>query len=208
MTATRSTMVKDHFYLWLSTHGGYDDDRLRWEVELDIPLPLTWRLWKCQTMSEDIGLVTGHAPRKRGVEDWAWSESPVCSQRMREVVDTLCPGMVEYLPLQVLYRNQVIFPAGAYWVMNLLDSVDCIDEPRSESFIAGNFPGANKVYMKVCIDVDRIPPDKHLFRLHGQSNIIVTSKVLREALQAAGVTGVNSSSFDNYVAKSHRHPRL
>lgn len=208
MTASRSTRAKEHFYLKLSTHGGHDDDRLRWEVELDIPLQLRWRLWKCQAIDEDIGLVTGHAPRKRGVEDWAWAESPVCSQRMREVVDTLCPGMVQYLPLQVLYRKEVMFPAGTYWVMNLLDSVDCIDEPTSESFIAGDFPGANKVYMKVCIDVDRIPPDKHLFRLHGCGVKIVTSKVLREALQAAGVTGVNYFSFDNYVAKSQHHPRL
>lgn len=82
---------------------------------------------------------------------------PLCSHRFRDIVLTLCPGQVEFIPVQLHS------PAGIenrYVFMNVLNCIDCLDMDRS--VVSG---GKLRHVIEFAFRPDRIPDGVHILKV-------------------------------------------
>jgi hypothetical protein len=124
-----------------------------------------------------------------GTASNAW---PICSQGMRDVLETLEPGSVQYLPFY-WYSKLDGSPAG--YVMQLLRRIDSLDRQRTvvrRNWIPINEFGDFGVRHPIVLAVAAIG-DERLFRIHGKCLSIVVREDLMVAIRRAGY---HSQRFD------------
>lgn len=84
-----------------------------------------------------------------------------------------------------------------YFIVVLLNSVDCLDEGRSvfekwqsddpiRPDLAGNYKGIYKLF----VDNNKIKQDNTIFRLGKSDNIIIINEKLKKQFESNGITGV------------------
>lgn len=132
------------------------------------------------------------------IEDVPYSiEAPIVSERTRDLVETVAPGCVQFLPVTMTQFGGKPIRIGRYWVMNIVKLVDCLDpEPGTTAplpeRIAKYMPPDNVqlVYERTRFVSEAVPPDAALFRMRTEYITIVARRDVCEAFKSYGITGV------------------
>lgn len=113
---------------------------------------------------------------------WTQSMVPVVTEEVRDLIEEVTPGAVQWVPLEIEGHPEPRF------LMNILHLIDCIDVDRSvgkqrpPGDEKGGWSSLTELHVKADLD-----PECDVFRVAGFSVIIVISGRLKEALDAAGV---------------------
>jgi hypothetical protein len=85
----------------------------------------------------------------------------------------------------------------SYFVVVILNSVDCLDESRSvfekwqsDDPIRPDLAGDYKGIYKLFVDPNKINPNNTIFRLGKSDNVIIVSEKLKKQFESNGITGV------------------
>lgn len=114
----------------------------------------------------------------------------IYSERLRLLVEQEVPSAVQYLPFRL--RSSVGSREVAdYWVANHLRLIDCLDKRRTTLYRScwepvnplGDFPVRHAVLSRHLI------ASEMLFRVKGDSGLVVVRGDLKERIEAAGMTG-------------------
>jgi hypothetical protein len=118
----------------------------------------------------------------------------IASPRARQVLESVAPAAVQYIPLNV--------PGGSepYFIANIIKRVACLDEKMSlverwqpNNPIRPDLVGQVSTVIDLHIDPARAAGE-HLFRLDEKDFFTLVSKKLKEALEQAGITGLKFQS--------------
>lgn len=99
-------------------------------------------------------------------------------------------GAAEYLPF-ILHDKQGRVVKERYCVVNLLRSIPCFDFERSSYETYKHNPEKLSLIEAIQLQVDKIPEDARLFRLAEATRFIIIRSDLWEAIQKAGLTGMD-----------------
>jgi hypothetical protein len=129
--------------------------------------------------------------RKRHLEDMPWvivgGYLFVASERLRELLEQHAPRQIQFLPIHATFRAKPVTDV-TYWVMNILNLLDCVDDDRSEW---RPWPGEphRKWYDRIELDAARVPKHIQIFRPSAESSAVLVRRELAETIIAAGITG-------------------
>ncbi|MBV6663705.1 hypothetical protein KV572_22375 [Pseudomonas yamanorum] len=125
--------------------------------------------------------------------DFTFSEVfgvPIVSEKVRK--ELMCFPEVEFFPVSINSHGSV----DDFNVMVTLASVECVDEERSQfqkfeelDPIRPDKAGDYRGFMSLYLDTSKVK-GLHIFRLKKFEVAIIVSLVVKDKLQAAGVTGV------------------
>jgi len=112
---------------------------------------------------------------------------PVASKKLAAAVRAVAKGDVEGVPARIEGHS-------GFEVLNVVRTVDCLDEQRSRFTIWTDKDQPEKVghyesVPRLRVDPKRISGDAHLFRLARWEVALVVSERLKEAMERAGCRG-------------------
>lgn len=167
-----------------------------YRVVLDAKAETTWFLPAPQTFhGEEIDpRVFGECVKWEGAENLQVSsmsgtparfalgefDYPVLDTSVANAVEELDP-CVQLIPLSISGRR-------GHVILNVLRSVECVDEDRSEFdrfLTTGSRPdlaGQYKVFYRLCLSSRAIPDGAHIFRLAGYEIALIVSETMRTTL--------------------------
>ncbi|WP_460903730.1 imm11 family protein [Paraburkholderia jirisanensis] len=112
----------------------------------------------------------------------------VTKEIVKELQSTLGPDLLQGIPISVISHP------GNYAVLNVLDSVDCVDEENSEFSRWTAEDGRPEQIGGYRMSLLRIDPERarghDLFRVKGWEIALICSKKIKQCLEKAGVTGI------------------
>jgi hypothetical protein len=111
-------------------------------------------------------------------EDCPWAGMGlVVSSRLRSIVEEMDPNAAQFLPvtIELLNKQKLV---GQYFLMNILQEVDCIDEEGS-------------TVVQACVVRARVPDHCHVFRVkHKRLGDRIASDEFRKRVIREGITGI------------------
>jgi hypothetical protein len=120
---------------------------------------------------------------------------PVISARFKTLLLAEKVTHLEFCPVQLIHtKTQEI--DNTYSFLNILDNVLCLDREASEYEV---FPGSDEVISieKLVLEEEKLR-GRDLVRLHESPVTILVSPRLRNAIEAAGLTGIKLVAVDDY----------
>ncbi|HYC99685.1 MAG TPA: DUF1629 domain-containing protein [Phycisphaerales bacterium] len=128
-------------------------------------------------------------------EDMAWGDGcgTVVSTRLRTLLERIAPGHAQFIPCTVKYgkRRPKVISEGEHWMVNWLHMVDCFDTVASRH--EGKVDQFGDINYTSCFDpvydLRRIPPEIRILRVKGARMTVLVDAGIREAIEAAGITG-------------------
>jgi hypothetical protein len=129
---------------------------------------------------------------------WNLEQWIVISPRVRDFLQARDVGHVEYLPVKIIdHRGRVA--SRDYTIAHPVGPVDCIDMKKSK-FVWDPEMDEMESLRRVVLREDRIPSDRHLFRLAKFYQPVVVRRHLAQALDAEGFTGIRWTELNKYRA--------
>lgn len=119
------------------------------------------------------------------------------SERLKAFMEEHSGANLEFLPIRLLDQKERPI-REPYYIMNLLDTADCVDLEKSKfrrSEISPEF--IMKFYLLV-LDESRIPKDKKLFRLKEKPNLIITREDLAQEILDSDFNGMMFQELEEY----------
>ncbi|MFY2561075.1 imm11 family protein [Corallococcus terminator] len=95
---------------------------------------------------------------------------------------------IEFLPFTLLNHKGRVASKECY-IANVVGTVPCVDEARTEGRRSATKPGTYARITKLELDTQRIDPARKLFRIASQPTTLIIRDDLRSVLEQAGVTG-------------------
>ena len=114
---------------------------------------------------------------------------PVVAERVFQILAEISPGSFQCIPASIESHTE------KYYVINTLKKIKCVDETRSyfdkwtKESTRPDLAGEYKTFYELRIDA-RAAGKADLFRLDGWLNAVIISERLKDALEAAGTSGV------------------
>lgn len=122
-----------------------------------------------------------------GVPDMVFDLFTLVSTRLRHALDAVGVDNVQYLPARVRHPDGRVFEEG-YFIANVLGCLAALDNARSRfGSSVGGIPGPLQSF----VVNDRQARDVRLFRPYESRILIVIDEVVKDAIEAAGLTGVS-----------------
>lgn len=113
----------------------------------------------------------------------------IVSDKARKIIERLVPDAIQFFPIEA--------PGyGRFFVGNIVDQVDCLDEKVShvERFLPNDPVRPDRAGEISLIIGLQIHPDKasghHLFRLKGYDIAVIISRTMKDAFDQAGISGL------------------
>ncbi|WP_086931502.1 imm11 family protein [Agarilytica rhodophyticola] len=110
------------------------------------------------------------------------------NKRVRDVFEQLGIENVEYLPVWLM-NHQGEIASKDYTILNVLGSVDAIDMEKSKYRMGRIIKTQINRVKHLVLDNDNIPEEAQVFRASSKLNEIFISDPLKQALEAAGLSG-------------------
>ncbi|MBY0263093.1 MAG: hypothetical protein K2Q20_12165 [Phycisphaerales bacterium] len=190
-------------FYWLTSGTQLSNHRMRVDLPSDDYQEYEWRCWEAYAAaghSGDYPLVT--PPSRSFVatfancgkcEDMPWCpEEPVVSARLWRLLTSMQPEGLNAIPLNGQCEGDTP-PHTEYVCVHASLVVECHDVARSH-FNTGAAWNNLRVFV---IDPARVPPDVHVFRPRYMESRTIISHAVREAMEAAGMTGCPWFSSDS-----------
>jgi len=123
---------------------------------------------------------------------------PVISKRLKEAISQGDGGArVEYLPVTILNHKERVASAD-YFVVNPLDTIDCIDKERSGVRWNNINPNVISSLKMMVLNEDAIPSNLGVFRPRHMLAAYLMSRGLADALTTQGFTGLSFTETEKY----------
>ena len=124
---------------------------------------------------------------------WTQTMEPVVTQEVRDLIDSITPGAVQWIPLEIEGH-----PHPPRFLMNILHLVDCVDTERSigKMYPVGHEREGRWSSLSVLHVKPGLAPELDIFRVQGFSGTIVVSARFKEAMESAGVKSIRYKSLD------------
>lgn len=117
---------------------------------------------------------------------------PVFSQRLRELIEQIAAGAIQFLPFRLLDRFGNHEVTG-YYVGQILEIVDCLDRSRTkvanDDWTPINKYGSLRIREPFVLNKN-LAAGHHLFRLLGCRARIVVSAEFKHAVEMANMLGI------------------
>lgn len=159
-----------------------------WHVKVDSDsLPLD--IWACEHLSTPslAGFCIGTEGDRVDFSHTGWGGIPIISNRMGSCLESIAPHDIQ--------RIEAIIPGepnGRWEVLNVLAKPDCISHEKSKiSHYPARHPKAGKPrgVLRLVLDEERVG-GHHVFRPKDWGVAIVISEVVKTALDAQRITGI------------------
>lgn len=111
------------------------------------------------------------------------------SERMKGFLQERSGARIEFLPIRVKDQKKRLVP-GPYYIMNLLDMVECVDLEKSKFRRSSIEPEFIFHVYQLVLDESRIPNDAKLFRLKEKPDLFIVRQDLAQELIDAGFKGM------------------
>lgn len=121
----------------------------------------------------------------------------VVSTPVKEILERAAPPTVEFLQVRI-QNHKGRTAAEAYWIVNPVGSIDCIDVDQSEIVWNALEPTEISSCMRLVIDEDRIEPGTQMFRAKHLPYEVFVHRALAEELEGSGATGIRFLQIDEY----------
>jgi len=123
-----------------------------------------------------------------------WPPQPqVVSHGMRLFLEKHAPGDGQFLPITIRQRKGRFFDIGAYWCVQWVKVIDCIDWERSRWKKQRNDEGLEWfefAYMGAIFDPTKVPDDVQIFRPYGiPAHCVLIKSAMAKKLKRAKFTG-------------------
>ncbi|MEK6702953.1 MAG: DUF1629 domain-containing protein [Planctomycetota bacterium] len=120
------------------------------------------------------------------IEDMPWCpEARVISIRLRELIESIDPGHVQYSDVRFIRDNKEWLDAGPYFIAFATRVVRCHDEAKTTWRRGRIVPEADQFHL----DPSRVPANCHIFRPFGRERLIIISHAIRQAMDVEGMKG-------------------
>ena len=182
-------------FFQLSQHGRADEgtDMNRSVVADNVPLGFATDGQLIAELKKPLkARLTGRIP----LEDIPWCDStaPIVSDRVRGVLEVQAPGQVQFLAVEMSVRKKPT--SDTYWLLNTLRVHDCYHRTRSKWTVLSTPAKTWWSFDKLVIDTARVPVKTLIFRESHFETPLFVRRRLRDAIQAAGITGAQFYSVD------------
>lgn len=163
----------------------------------------SWRLKKGMPLGGDLP-PTAEFQMDKGAGEWAPDfldnilSLLMVSAKVRSLLETAGVNDVEYLPF-VLLNKKGKAVSRDYCIVNLLGGVDCLNAERSEFDMSAMEPDQIANLYRLNLHLDKIPPDKKLFRLQQMKHEYIIRSDLLSLLTEHGVTGLTKLDLDTEI---------
>jgi hypothetical protein len=121
----------------------------------------------------------------------------VISDRLRKILEERSGASIEFLPVRILDKKQRP-DKRAYHVMNLLDSIACVNRSRSDYDASHILKNQIARFRRLVLDESRLSPQAKLFRLTDMPDLVIVREDLATEIQAARCTGMTFQPIDEY----------
>lgn len=113
----------------------------------------------------------------------------VISVRVKNVLEEAGASNIEFLPLQIInHKGRIASPD--YFILNPLESIDCIDMAASGAKMNPLDPGTMYGVAQLVLREDAVPPKTLVFRTKSWTGVILIRRELAAKLLEAGLTGL------------------
>lgn len=113
----------------------------------------------------------------------------VVSPRLKDFLEQRELKAVEYLPVGLLNHKGRPVQGGKYFIVNLLDPVDCLDLDRCDAKYSNITPEDIMRVKRLVLDEAKVDTERQLFSPKGLFAPLAR-RDLAEAIDAAGFTGI------------------
>ncbi|MBJ6761551.1 hypothetical protein JGU66_12310 [Myxococcaceae bacterium JPH2] len=103
------------------------------------------------------------------------------SARLKTFMEEHSGASLEFLPVRLLDQKERPVQEP-YYLMNLLDTLDCVDLEKSKFERAVIDPSLIMTFFLLVLDESRIPEDKKLFRLKESPELIIIREDLAQGI--------------------------
>lgn len=121
------------------------------------------------------------------------------SEQLKSFMEDHSEANIEFLPIKI--QDQEDKPIEeSYYLMNLLEVVDCIDLEKSEYSVSAVDPSSILFLDLLVLDKTRISDKNKIFRLKGKPELIIIREDLAQAIIESKYTGmmlVDLEEFNN-----------
>jgi hypothetical protein len=123
----------------------------------------------------------------------------VVSGRLKEVLLPLAgKSNIEFLPVSILNHKKRV-ASKDYFVLNPLDTIDCIDQEESGVVWNAIDPSVISNCEKFVLKEDAIPDESVMFRPRFWGKTILVRREIADKLAAAGLTGLSFLEPSKYT---------
>ncbi len=106
------------------------------------------------------------------------------TDRMKRLLQEHIATPVEYLPF-TLVNHKGRVADDAMWVVNLLDSVACVDMEKTDGSESPFYPGEFQDLLELHVLEEKLPSDRAIFRLKECPEVLLVRDDLRRAIEDA-----------------------
>jgi len=113
----------------------------------------------------------------------------VISKELKAVFDSVGCDNIEYLPISILnHRGKLA--SSDYSIANVLHPMDAMDRKNSIYKMNPLLPTQVNMLSKLVLLEDRIPPERHLFRLTNAPRVYLVTETLKRAVEKKKLDGM------------------
>jgi hypothetical protein len=189
------------YFRW-SQYGGADEYEPKsvWDLSIQLININEWDLMAGKYIEEWDTNTTAYYDEEEEHTDYPFATSllPVCSTRLKSLMENLGLENIQYLPLRIIRRDGPKEVDG-YYIANYLNVIDCLDRERSvyQVWTKDNLLfwekrlqrlGTFRDVTKAVIDSKKIG-DAPIFRLWGWEMMVVVRENVKQVIEEAGITG-------------------
>lgn len=182
---------EDDSLAWIMDRPRFTMDEPRWfEVFEGMSVRAWFKDGEVLQLSPDFGTrIADHVPNTSGLL--------VVSERLRGVLEASSGAAIEFLPVTLRDRNgrDVKKP---YFIANILETRDCVDEERSEFRRSSIRKDQVSRFFRLALDERRIGRDDRIFRLKVKNDLVIVREDLGQAILDAGCGGMIFQELEDY----------
>jgi hypothetical protein len=121
----------------------------------------------------------------------------IISEKLKVIMVERSEALLEFLPVRLKYQDEQEVKA-TYYVMNVLEVVECVSLERSMFRYSDISPDRIFRFFHLILDQSRIPSDKKIFRLKENPSLVIIREDLGKDILRAKAIGMMFVEMDEY----------
>lgn len=123
---------------------------------------------------------------------------PIVSEKVKNILMQYPHDKIEFLPIEI-HNHKDRVEKNPYWLLNLLDSQDCLDEALSKPIVNNILPDEFRMVEKLAIRPEAIHPDAVMFRIHRLKMVKLLREDVALHLEREGCTGIELRKLEDVI---------
>jgi hypothetical protein len=119
------------------------------------------------------------------------------STRLKAFMEKHSGANLEFLPIRIRDHKERLVQEQ-YYIMNLLDTMDCVDLEKSKFSRSAMNPERIMTFYLLVLDESRIPKEKKIFRLKEKPDLVIVREDLAQDILDADYNGMTFLEMEEY----------